>query len=72
MLLNITLKWWQFWGEGEELSIKTGRALLALPALGGLVSSLMIRWLAPSATGHDTDAATKGPRVTRNPASLTK
>lgn len=117
MIRNITLKWWRFWVEGEELSIKTGRALalcaltgllaglaaagffwlietarhllvvslanfspppaageqglthtvtsgpplkwalLALPALGGLVSALLIRWLAPSATGHGTDAA---------------
>jgi len=117
MLRNITIKWWRFWVEGDELSIRTGKALalcaltglfagmaasgfywlletahhllvgalanfspppaagekglvhsaltgpplkwvlLVLPAAGALFSSLLIRWLAPSATGHGTDAA---------------
>jgi len=31
--------------------------LLVLPALGGLVSALLVKWFAPSAGGHGTDAA---------------
>jgi CIC family chloride channel protein len=31
--------------------------LFALPALGGLVSGLLVFWLAPEAEGHGTDAA---------------
>jgi CIC family chloride channel protein len=117
MIRNVTLKWWRFWVEGDELSIRTGKALalcaltgllaglaasgfywllevahyllvgklanfspppaagekgllhsaltgpplkcvlLVLPAAGALFSSLLIRWLAPTAAGHGTDAA---------------
>ena len=31
--------------------------LLALPALGGLLASLLVKWFAPTAGGHGTDAA---------------
>jgi CIC family chloride channel protein len=48
-------------GEHSRFAVETGRRsllLLALvPALGGLISGALVRWLAPEAAGHGTDAA---------------
>jgi len=42
----------------EEVGNSRNLLVLALvPALGGLVSGALVRWLAPEASGHGTDAA---------------
>jgi CIC family chloride channel protein len=48
-------------GEPAELGLAVGRFIpwivVALPALGGLASGMLVYWLAPEAEGHGTDAA---------------